>query len=109
MEKLLKISNDFSLPLETVTNTILMLARRRVGKSYTGAVMAEEMVKAGLPWVALDPTGVWWGLTSSADGKSEGLPVIIIGGPHAHIPLEPSAGKVIANCRAGAVSRCQIN
>jgi hypothetical protein len=93
----LHISNDLSLPPEAVTNTHLILARRRVGKSYTAAVMAEEMVKAGLPWVALDPTGVWWGLTSSADGKSEGLPVIVIGGPHGHIPLEPSAGKVIAN------------
>ena len=95
--KALHISDDLSLPLEAVTNTHLILARRRVGKSYTAAVMAEEMVKAGLPWVALDPTGVWWGLTSSADGKSEGLPVIVIGGPHGHIPLEPSAGKVIAN------------
>ena len=95
--KQLHISNDLSLPLEAVTNTHLILARRRVGKSYTAAVMAEEMVKAGLPWVALDPTGIWWGLTSSADGKSEGLPVIIIGGPHGHIPLEPSAGKIIAN------------
>lgn len=95
--KALHISDDLFLPLEAVTNTHLILARRRVGKSYTAAVMAEEMVKAGLPWVALDPTGVWWGLTSSADGKSEGLPVIVIGGPHGHIPLEPSAGKVIAN------------
>jgi len=95
--KNLHISDDLSLPLEAVTNTHLILARRRVGKSYTAAVMAEEMIKAGLPWVALDPTGVWWGLTSSADGKSEGLPVIVIGGPHGHIPLEPSAGKVIAN------------
>lgn len=95
--KALHISDDLSLPLEAVTNTHLILARRRVGKSYTAAVMAEEMVKAGLPWVALDPTGVWWGLTSSADGKREGLPVIVIGGPHGHIPLEPSAGKVIAN------------
>ena len=95
--KNLHISNDLSLPPEAVTNTHLILARRRVGKSYTAAVMAEEMVKAGLPWVALDPTGVWWGLTSSADGKSEGLPVIVIGGPHGHIPLQPSAGKVIAN------------
>lgn len=93
----LHISDDLSLPLEAVTNTHLILARRRVGKSYTAAVMAEEMVKAGLPWVAHDPTGVWWGLTSSADGKREGLPVIVIGGPHGHIPLEPSAGKVIAN------------
>jgi uncharacterized protein len=93
----LHISPDLSLPLEAVTNTHLIPARRRVGKSYTGAVMAEEMIKARLPWVALDPTGVWWGLTSSADGKSEGFPVIVIGGPHGHIPLEPSAGKVIAN------------
>jgi hypothetical protein len=95
--KSLRISDDLHLPLEAVTNTHLILARRRVGKSYTAAVMAEEMVKAGLPWVAHDPTGVWWGLTSSANGKSEGLPVIVIGGPHGHIPLEPSAGKVIAN------------
>lgn len=95
--KELHISEDLSLPLEAVTNTHLILARRRVGKTYLGAVMAEEMIKAGLPWVALDPTGAWWGLTSSADGKSEGLPVIVIGGPHGHIPLEPSAGKVIAN------------
>lgn len=95
--KTLHISDDLYLPLEAVTNTHLILARRRVGKSYTAAVMAEEMVKAGLPWVAHDPTGVWWGLTSSADGKSEGMPVIVIGGPHGHIPLEPGSGKIIAN------------
>jgi len=77
--KNLHISHDLSLPPEAVTNTHLILARRRVGKTYTGAVMAEEMVKAGLPWVALDPNGVWWGLTSRADGKSEGLPVMVIG------------------------------
>lgn len=93
----LKISSDLSLPLETVTNTHLILARRRVGKSYTAAVLAEEMIEAGLPWVAMDYTGVWWGLGSSADGKSAGYPIIIIGGPHGHIPLEPSAGKIIAN------------
>lgn len=95
--KRLRISPDLSLSLETVTNTIAILGRRRVGKSYTAAVIAEEMVKAGLPWVVLDPTGVWWGLGSSADGKQEGLPVIVVGGPHAHIPLEPNAGKIIAN------------
>lgn len=95
--KKLHISADLSLSLETVTNTIAILARRRVGKSYTGAVIAEEMIKAGLPWVVLDPTGVWWGLGSSADGKHEGFPVIVVGGPHAHIPLEPNAGKIIAN------------
>lgn len=65
----LRISDMLSLSNDAVTNTHLILARRRVGKSYLGAVMAEEMVKAGLPFAALDPTGVWWGLASSADGK----------------------------------------
>jgi hypothetical protein len=45
----------------------------------------------------LDPTGAWWGLRAAADGKSEGLPVVIIGGEHGDVPLEPTAGKVIAD------------
>lgn len=70
---------------------------RRRGKTYTASVMAEEFVAASLPFVALDPTGAWWGLRSSADGKKEGLPVVIIGGEHGDVPLESTAGTVIAD------------
>ena len=92
----LNISKDFSLPIDAVTQTFSILAKRRVGKTYTASVMAEEMVKAKLPFVVLDPTGAWWGLRSGKDGRSEGgLPVYVIGGEHG-IPLEPTAGKVIA-------------
>lgn len=93
----LNISTDLSLPVEAVTQTFSILAKRGAGKTYTASVMAEEFVKAGLPFVALDPTGGWWGLRSSADGKNEGLPVIIIGGSHGDLPLEPTAGKVVAD------------
>lgn len=96
-EKRLKISEDLSLSSDSVTNTELIIARRRVGKTYTGSVYAEELMEAGLPFCALDPTGAWWGLASSADGKREGYPVVIIGGPHGHLPLEVGAGKIIAN------------
>ncbi len=96
MSKKLHISPDLALPLDAVTQTFAVLAKRRVGKTYTASVLAEEMVAAGLPFVALDPTGAWWGLRSSADGQHEGLPVVIIGGQHGDIPLEPTAGKVIA-------------
>jgi uncharacterized protein len=96
MKKLLHISAELSLPLDSVTQTFAILAKRRVGKTYTASVMAEEMAKAGLPFVVLDPTGAWWGLRSSADGKHEGLPVIIIGGQHGDLPLEAASGKVIA-------------
>lgn len=93
----LRLAEGIVLPDEFITSTHAILAKRRVGKTYTGAVMAEEMVSAGLPWAALDPTGAWWGLRSSADGQSDGLPVVVIGGDHGDLPLEESAGKVIAD------------
>lgn len=93
------ISQDkkFALPPDVITQTFAILAIRRVGKTYTASVMAEEMMKAGLPFVALDPTGAWWGLRASADGKSAGYPVVIIGGAHGDIPLEAGAGKLLAD------------
>jgi len=45
----------------------------------------------------LDPTGVWWGLRTSADGKTAGYPVVIFGGDHADVPLEETAGTLIAD------------
>jgi hypothetical protein len=93
----LRISPDLALPLDAVTQTFAILAKRRVGKTYTGSVMAEEFVAAKLPFVAIDPTGAWWGLRASADGERAGLPVVIIGGAHGDVPLEPTAGKVIAD------------
>lgn len=80
MAQTLKIGRGFSLPLDYVTKTAAIIAKRRVGKTYTGAVFGEEMVAAGIPWYALDPTGAWWGLRSSADGQRAGLPVAVRGG-----------------------------
>lgn len=93
----LRIARDLALPLDAVTQAIGILARRGAGKTYTATVLVEEVVSAGLPVVVLDPTGAWWGLRSSADGTKAGLPVVILGGQHADVPLERSAGKVIAD------------
>lgn len=93
----LKISEDIELPLDAVTQTMAIVARKRVGKTYTASVIAEEFIEHKIPIVVLDPTGVWWGLRSSASGKREGYPVVIIGGAHADVPLEETAGDVIAD------------
>ena len=85
----LHISDSLSLPLEAVTQTFAVLAKRGSGKSYLASVVAEEMLKAGQPIVALDPTGGWWGLRS-------GFPIAVLGGEHGDIPLQESAGEVIA-------------
>jgi hypothetical protein len=97
MAQTLKIGRGFSLPLDYVTNTAAIIAKRRVGKTYTGAVFGEEMVAAGIPWYALDPTGAWWGLRSSADGQRAGLPVVVLGGEHGDIPITEHDGKMIAD------------
>lgn len=96
MKTKLNISSNLSLPLDTVTQTIGILAKRGAGKTYTAAVLAEEFVDAKLPFCVLDPTGAWWGLRVLADGKP-GLPVVIIGGRHGDIPLESTAGSLIAD------------
>ena len=97
MIKTLNISHDLKLPVDAITQSFAGLAKRRVGKTYTFSVMAEEFVAANLPFVALDPTGAWYGLKSSADGKSPGLPVVVIGGVHGDLPLDPEQGSVIAD------------
>lgn len=97
MTKGLKIADDLALPLDVVTQAIGVVAARGSGKSYLSAVLAEEMISAGLPVAILDPIGVFFGLRSSADGKGPGLPVVILGGEHGDVPLEATAGKVIAD------------
>jgi len=85
------------LPVEAVTETFAILAKRGAGKTYTAAVLVEEMMSAGLPVVIIDPVGVWWGLRSSADGTAEGLPVVIFGGDHADLPLAETTGELLAD------------
>lgn len=97
MNNPLNISSSLSLPLEAVTQTFAILAKRGVGKTYTGAVLAEEMLKAGQQIVVCDPVGVWYGLRSSADGKREGFSVVVFGGEHGDVPLEETAGEVVAS------------
>ena len=91
----LQIATDFSLPLDAVTETFAILAKRRSGKSNAAAVMAEEMYAAGQHFVTVDAKGDWWGLRAP-HGNQPGLAVVVFGGLHGDVPLEPSSGRVVA-------------
>lgn len=93
----LEISPELSLPLDAVTETFAILAKRRAGKSNAAVVMAEEMYDHGLPWVAIDPKGDWWGVRAAGDGQAPGLSVLVFGGLHGDVPLEPTAGRLVAD------------
>jgi hypothetical protein len=94
---MLQLADDFSIPVEAVTETFAILAKRGAGKTYTASVLVEEMLKAGQQVIVADPLGVWWGLRASADGKPSGLPIAIVGGEHGDLPLRADMGGMVAD------------
>ena len=95
--KLLHLAHDFTMPIDAVTQTISILARRGAGKTHTAVVLVEEMLRLGLLTVVIDPTDVWWGLRTSRDGKKRGYPIVVFGGPHGDIPLTEDMGDQLAH------------
>jgi len=93
----LRLGPGLELPADAITQTFGVLAVRGAGKSNLAAVMAEEMHRARLPFVVVDPVGSWWGLRSSADGTAPGLEIPIFGGRHGDVPLEENGGQVLAD------------
>lgn len=89
--------SPFALPLDAAGETIAVLAKKGAGKSYTASVLTEELLEHQVRTVIVDPTSAWFGLRSSADGKSAGLPIVIFGGEHADVPLTPEMGEVVAD------------
>lgn len=87
----------FTLPLDFSVHTLAVIGQRGWGKTVAATVIAEEMCEAGLPWVAIDPVSVWWGLRCNPDGTPGGYPIVIIGGDHADIPLDKDGGSRVAD------------
>lgn len=109
MKKKLSVAPGFSFPLDAATETFGILAKKGAGKSNAAVVMAEEMWDAEIPWVAIDPKGDWWGLRSSGEGDSPGLPLPVFGGRHGDVPLEPGAGQMMADLILGQMLTCVLD
>lgn len=93
---MIKIASNLSLPLDLVTESIGILAIKRVGKSYLAQKIVEQILQAKQQVVVVDPKGDWWGLRAGADGDPKGgFPILILGGEHGDLPLEVNAGETI--------------
>lgn len=97
MTRVLKISPDLSLPLNFVTSTMVIYGGKGMGKTNLGSVLMEELAASHLRFAVIDPMGVWWGLRHDKSGKGEGIEVLILGGTHGDIPIEPTGGAVVAD------------
>lgn len=92
----IRLAKGFSLPLESVTETFAVLARKRAGKSYFARRFAEQLARAGQQLIIVDPKGDHWGIRSSANGKDPGIPIVILGGERGDVPLEAGSGELVA-------------
>jgi hypothetical protein len=95
-EKTLILGKDLHVPRAIAARTVFIAGTKGSGKTYTGGVMAEEMLEAGVHLVILDPLGVWWGLRHDEKGGPDGYPIVILGGEHGDRPLLPTAGAIVA-------------
>ena len=83
----LTIAPSVTLPIDAALARFVVLGKSGSGKSNANVVMAEELVRSGVPTWQLDPLGNLWGQRSSLDGESAGLPIVIFGGSHGDAPL----------------------
>lgn len=86
----------YPIPDSVLVHHAAFLGKTRSGKTSSAKTAVERFAAAGERVCILDPIkSDWWGLTSSPDGRSPGLPFQILGGPHGHVPLHSTSGKVI--------------
>lgn len=101
--------NSIVIPEKSLQDHTAVLGKTGSGKTSTAKLIVEQVVPTGARVCILDPLkSDWWGLTSSADGKSPGLPFQILGGPHGHVPLHDKAGSAVAELVASGMLHLSI-
>lgn len=89
------------MSLPEITDSILkhhlaIVGKTGSGKTITSKLMVERLLAAQKRTCVIDPTGAWWGLKSSADGKKPGFGVVVFGGDHADVPITEHSAKKLA-------------
>jgi hypothetical protein len=88
--------NKPDFPAELLTQHIAIVGKTGSGKTYTAKGFVEQLLTDKRRVCILDPTGVWYGLRSSADGKKPGFPVAVFGGAHADVAIAEHSGAALA-------------
>ena len=88
---------------------VIILGKTRSGKSSVMRLCVEHLLDKDKPVCIIDPKGDWWGLKSSADGKEAGYPVVIFGGEHGDVPLNPRSGAAVAELISTGNRSCIID
>jgi hypothetical protein len=102
------------LPEDAVTQGFGIIGKRGKGKSNILASILEIIARRGQSFVVLDPPDAHWGIRFAA-GK-DGLPVgpsgfdvLLVGGEHGDVPLDPNGGVELAQVIVAGDISCVIS
>ncbi len=87
---------SYPIPDKALQHHAAFLGKTGSGKTTAAKAGAEQILDAEGRVCVIDPTGAWWGMKSSATGKSAGYPFVIFGGSHADFPLGATHGEALA-------------
>lgn len=97
------------IPDDARREAMAFIGRTGSGKSYAARGLAERVLHLSERFCVLDPTGVWWGLRLSANGKARGYQVVVFGGDHADVQIGEHSGKPLARLVAQKNVPCVID
>lgn len=100
-----------AIPAACLKQHLVVLGKTGAGKSSVLRHIAEYLLSKGKRVCIIDPKGDWWGLNSSADGRSDGFPVLMFGdfkNKRADVPMDGRAGKTVAEVICSSNQSCVL-
>lgn len=84
------------IPEAALQQHLAVLGKTGSGKTFAVKGIVEHLLAEQKRIGIVDPTGAWWGLRSSRDGKGAGFPILVLGGDHGDLPLPALGGAAVA-------------
>jgi predicted transcriptional regulator len=109
MDDPIKLGRALSLPKKAVTKKFAIMGMSESGKTYAAGKLVEEMLDLNAQVIVLDPVGVWWGLRLKASGKRRGFDIPVLGGVRGDLPLDHTAGRLLAETLAQGKHSCVVD
>lgn len=91
----------YPVPTAALKESVAIIGRTGSGKTFAAKGAVETLLADGARVCIIDPTGVWFGLRSSADGKKPMFSIVVFGGDHADVPITDTSGAALATLVGG--------
>jgi len=97
------------LPPSALDTRLAILGTSGSGKTYAAKGLLERVMAGGGRVCVVDPLGVWWGLGQGADGAAPPFPVVVFGGLHADVPLDPGMAVALGRLVSTQPIACVVD